>query len=88
MLNFLYTLRTNLIALPLVRLAYRLKLNVFKRALKLQTLVLFELKNRIRFGVPEVRLEGHDEEFDSHLHLAVLRMIEPEVFDIPQHGFF
>jgi hypothetical protein len=87
MLNLLRTLRTNLFILPLVRLGYRLKLHIYKKAANLQTLVLTELKSRIRLGIQEARLEGHDEEFDNHLHLAVLRMTHPEAFAIQQYDF-
>jgi hypothetical protein len=70
-----------------MRLGYRLKLRIYKKASNLQILVLTDLKYRIRFGIQEARLEGYDEEFDNHLHLAVLRMTNPEAFEIPQYDF-
>lgn len=87
MLNLLRTLRTNLFILPLLRLGYRLKLRIYKKGSNLQTLVLTDLKFRIRLGIQEARLEGYDEEFDNHLHLAVLRMTNPEAFEILQYDF-
>jgi len=87
MLNLLSKARTNFLILPLMRLAYRLQLGVFKKALRLRTLLIFELENRIRARIEEARLEGHDEQFDRVLHLTVCRMTKPELFETQAYDF-
>src|SRR5689334_16157291 len=74
-------LKTNLVILPLIRLAYRLKLGTLKKAVKLKSLITFELENRTRLKIQEAKLEGYDEELDSIIKLGIFRMTEPEIFD-------
>ncbi len=88
MLRFLRYLKINLIILPIIRLAYKLDLFVFKRALKLRLLLNQKIRLRIRYIEPNARLEGYDEELDLRVNLASLRLLSPEIFDDSPPSFF
>lgn len=60
---------------------YKLKLFIFKRALKVRQLVKQNLLHRIRLLEPNARLEGADEEFDIVINLSSLKLLTPEIFD-------
>lgn len=81
MVRFLRNIKTNLILLPLIRLTYKLKIFIFKRALKVRQLVKQKLLYRIRLLEPTAHLEGYDKEFDIVVNLSSLKLLTPEIFD-------
>lgn len=87
MLRFIRYIKTNLIALPLIRFAYKLDLFIFKRALKLLLLLDQKLKLRTRYVDPNARLEGYYEDFDLLVNLASLRLLNTEILDDRPPGF-
>lgn len=80
MRNSLQKLRQKLIVLPLLKLGCKIELLEFKRALKVDTLLLQKLKYLIREMNPKARLEGHDEDFDKTVYIAAFRLLKPEIF--------
>ena len=82
MRKFLRNIAFNLILLPLLRLAYKIELLTFKRAVSLRGLLLLKLNYLIRVVKPDAHLEGYDEDLDKAIHIAALRLLEPEVFGI------
>ncbi len=81
MLRLWKTFKTNLIVTPIIRLTYKLKRFIFKKATKLTLLVLQNIKDRIRLLVPEAHLEGYDKKFDMLVHLASLKLTDPIIFE-------
>src|SRR2546425_4108778 len=81
------TIIRNVLVLPFVRLVYKIKLFVYKKALNLQLLLIFQIRNKIRYRSPEARLEGFDEKFDTVVHLVSLRLVSPEQFDFEAYPF-
>ena len=80
MRSFLQKLRLYLIVYPLLRVKNKIELLTFKRALKIGTLQLQQLKYLIREMDPKARLEGHDADFDKTVHVAAFRLLKPEIF--------
>ena len=77
MRNLLRGLYVKVLVLPLLRLAYWLRLMSFKRALTVENLLLTKLKHLIRLMDPESRSEGYNEEDDKVIHIAALKLREP-----------
>lgn len=81
MLRLIRTIKTNLIVIPLIKLAYRFELFVFKRAIEISLLLTQKLRYQLRVLTPNAMLEGYDEKFDLIVHLASLKFLRPEIFD-------
>jgi len=88
MLRILRYLKTNLIVLPIIRLAYKLDLFIFKRAVKLQLLLTQKLRLVIRHIDSSARLEGYDDDFDFVINIASLKLLNPEIFSDHPPDFF
>ena len=87
MWHVLRQLKTNVLILPLIRLAYKIQLSIVKRSARLQLLLRSKLRHQIRFKISESHLEGNDAEFDDVVYIAALRMSDPEIFDVESYGF-
>jgi hypothetical protein len=69
------------LAIGLVKLAYKVRLWVFKSGTKLRLRLLSKLKYQLRLSDAASRSEGFDEVFDKVVHIAACRLLMPEIFD-------
>lgn len=80
-------LRAQFIGRPLLRLAFRIRLFVHKRSIRLSLLLFYKLKLQMRLLNSEFRSEGFDKHLDKIIHIAALRLQSPEIFDVEAHKF-
>lgn len=80
-------IKTKFVRGPLIWLAIRLGLFVYKRSLKLELLLFNKLKYQLRLSNPDFHSEGFDEHFDKLVHIAALKLSSPEIFDLEANKF-
>jgi len=80
-MNKIEKFRFKFFGIPLIRLAYKLRLFVFKKALDTQLSLNTAMKMVVRSLIKDAPLPGVDEVLDKKIHITTFLLLNPEIFD-------